>query len=154
VLPEQWYCSKRVAVAASGWPQALGTRHPSVLRGACVGAFSSPLANRAHPAPPSHPRPPCRLAEDRAFLLQAIPEHPAEGELDWELIARHFGRCGACLCMWPCVCCAALRCAVLRGSASLLCHATSLHGWRLTGLGMWWLGKRHGLQKFATGTAC
>ena len=35
----------------------------------------------------------CRLAEDRAFLLQAIPEHPAEGELDWELIARHFGRC-------------------------------------------------------------
>ena len=35
-----------------------------------------------------------RLAEDRAFLLATIPRHPAEGELDWELIARHFGRWG------------------------------------------------------------
>ncbi|PSC72522.1 putative manganese-transporting ATPase PDR2 [Micractinium conductrix] len=33
-----------------------------------------------------------RLAEDRAFLLAALPQHPAEGELDWELISRHFGR--------------------------------------------------------------
>ncbi|KAL4443513.1 hypothetical protein ABPG75_011250 [Micractinium tetrahymenae] len=33
-----------------------------------------------------------RLAEDRAFLLATIPQHPAEGELDWELISRHFGR--------------------------------------------------------------
>lgn len=55
------------------------------------------------PRPPAHTQaftssalllpPCCRLAEDRAFLLQAIPEHPPEGELDWELIARHFGRC-------------------------------------------------------------
>ena len=33
-----------------------------------------------------------RLAEDRAFLLLTIPQHPPGGELDWELISRHFGR--------------------------------------------------------------
>lgn len=33
-----------------------------------------------------------RLAEDRAFLVQTIPRHPPDGELDWELISRHFGR--------------------------------------------------------------
>lgn len=32
-----------------------------------------------------------RLAEDGAYLHELIPTHP-EGELDWELIARHFGR--------------------------------------------------------------
>lgn len=35
-----------------------------------------------------------RLAEDRGFLLATIPQHPAEGDLDWELISRHFGRWG------------------------------------------------------------
>jgi hypothetical protein len=34
-----------------------------------------------------------RLAEDRAFLVQTVAGHPADGDLDWELISRHFGRC-------------------------------------------------------------
>ncbi|GAB4820600.1 hypothetical protein N2152v2_007646 [Parachlorella kessleri] len=33
-----------------------------------------------------------RLAGDREYLTETIPGHPAIGELDWELIAKHFGR--------------------------------------------------------------
>jgi hypothetical protein len=37
-----------------------------------------------------------RLAEDKDFLLQTIPDHPDpntnNGDLDWELISSHFGR--------------------------------------------------------------
>lgn len=71
-------CSRLLAVRKQ--QQAVCPRPP---------AHTQALTSSAPPLPSC-----CRLAEDRAFLLQAIPEHPPEGELDWELIARHFGRCG------------------------------------------------------------
>lgn len=33
-----------------------------------------------------------RLAEDPAFLREAIPDHPPGEELNWEIISRYFGR--------------------------------------------------------------